>query len=97
MANRGRHRKRHVKCVIHMSMYHTSWISKVLDDATITKILDYQLIHSGKRDLTVFEKTPYASIYAGGFNWSKTLEGSSYWDNVMSEITRYKKTNMFKL
>ena len=93
MANRGRHRKRHVKCVIHMSMYHTSWISKVLDDETITKILHHQQKQSGIRDLTVFEKWPSAGASQRGFTWKYTLEGHRYWDNIMNTITTYKYSN----
>ena len=93
MANRGRHRKRHVKCILHVSRYHISWISKVLDDDTITKILDYQSDHSGNRALTIFESDPYAGTSRGGFNWANTLEGPNYWNEIMDKIKRYKLTH----
>lgn len=95
--NRGRHRKRHVKRILHVSRYSESWISDVLDDKTIDKILYYQSIHSNVRDITVFEKCYYAGESSKGFNWSNTLEGDNYWCNVMTKIDKYKRENMFRL
>ena len=97
MANRGRHRKRHVKCILHVSRYSESWISKVLNDDIINKIINYQYAHSGIHDLSVFEKNYFAGKHMNGFDWSNTLEGSDYWCKTMEKIAKYKRENMFTL
>lgn len=90
MANRGRHRKRHVKCILHVSRYHESWISKVLDDTIIDRILNYQYNQGYINDLTVFEKNPSAGRISGGFTWSETTEGHDYWEKIMDKVRSYK-------
>lgn len=88
MSNRGRHRKP-------KSRYAYSWISKVLDDCIINKILDTQEKYSAHntRNLSVFEEDPYAGKYANGFTWSGTEEGSTYWSNILDKVYRYKIEN----
>ena len=93
MANRGRHRKRHVKCVLHMPRYHESWISKVLDDNIISLMLHRQLEQGNFKDLLVFEKNPNAGRLNKGFTWSKAPEGHEYWENIMDKVTNYKQKN----
>lgn len=87
MSNRGRHRKK--------SKYSYSWISKVLNDNTIDKILTYQKHHSRYNivDLKVFENYPYADNYDGGFTWSNTEEGREYWGDIFDKINNYKIEN----
>ena len=97
MANRGRHRKRHVKHILHMSKYHESWISNVLDDETIAKILHHQFMQCGKQDLTVFERNPWSGSPQGGFTWDKTHEGHAYWEEIMYKIDNYRNKNIFKI
>lgn len=90
MANRGRHRKRHVKCILHISRHHESWISKVLDDVTIDRILNHQFQQTGMMDLSVFEKNPSAGRYNKGFTWFETIEGRDYWEETMDKLRSYK-------
>ena len=90
MANRGRHRKRHVKCILHISRYHASWISKVLDDETIDKILNHQSLQTGIMDLSIFEKNPSAGRINRGFTWGNTIEGHDYWEKIMDKLRSYK-------
>ena len=97
MANRGRHRKRHVKCILHVSKYHESWISDVLDDDTISKILEHQYNQSGIKNLTVFEKFPCAGKSQCGFIWSNTPEGHGYWEKIMYKIDDYRNKNIFEI
>ena len=97
MANRGRHRKRHVKCILHVSKYHESWISEILDDTTIDRILDHQYGQSGIRNLTIFEKFPCAGKCQQGFTWSHTPEGHNYWEKIMYKIDDYRNKNIFKI
>ena len=90
MANRGRHRKRHVKCILHVSRYSESWISKVLDDETIDRILNHQFNQSGIRDLKIFEHQYAAGSTMKGFTWMNTPEGQDYWEKTMTQIHDYK-------
>lgn len=89
MSNRGRHRKRN------KSKYSSSWISNVLDDYIIDKILINQEKYSAHtiRNLNVFEKDPYAGKYVDGFTWKQTPEGHDFWENVFSKVQNYKITN----
>ena len=88
MSNRGRHKKK-------KSKYSYSWISKVLNDNTIDKILEHQKHQSRHNivDLKVFEKCPYAGQYDGGFTWVNTEEGYEYWRNIINKIDDYKIEN----
>lgn len=85
MSNRGRHRKP-------KSRYAYSWISNVLDDWIIDRILDTQEKYSSHntRNLNVFERNPYAGKYANGFTWIHTPEGQSFWDNIFTKVRDYK-------
>lgn len=88
MSNRGRHKKK-------KSKYSYSWISKVLNDNTIDKMLEHQKHQSRDHivNLSVFEKYPYAGRYDGGFTWSDTEEGREYWDDIFDKVNNYKFTN----
>lgn len=88
MSNRGRHRKP-------KSRYSYSWISNVLDDWIIDRILDLQEQHSTlhTRNLSVFEKDPFAGKYQQGFTWADTLEEWDYWDKVFTKVNDYKIEN----
>lgn len=88
MSNRGRHKKP-------KSKYAYSWISGILDDRVIDKILDTQQKHSKHhiRNLSVFEKDPYAGVYANGFTWVDTEEGHKYWNNIFTKVWYYKIEN----
>lgn len=88
MSNRGRHHKK-------KSRYSYSWISKVLDDNIIDKILEHQKHQSGYHitNLKVFEKYPCAGRYDNGFTWVDTEEGRKYWKDVFDKVNDYKLTN----
>ncbi|MBQ7819937.1 MAG: hypothetical protein IJ341_09615 [Bacteroidales bacterium] len=88
MSNRGRHKKP-------KSKYAYSWISKILDDDTINKMLTYQKHQSRHNivDLKVFEKHPYAGQYDNGFTWVDTEEGHKYWSDVLGKVNDYKIEN----
>lgn len=85
MNNRGRHKKK-------KSKYAYSWISKILDDNVIDKILEHQK-HKSKNnivDLKVFENHPYAGSHGNGFVWKNTEEGWDYWNDVFEKVNNYK-------
>lgn len=88
MSNRGRHKKK-------KSRYSHSWISKVLDDNIIDKILEHQKHQSRYHigDLKVFEKYPYAGRYDNGFTWVDTEEEREYWQDIFDKVNDYKLTN----
>lgn len=88
MSNRGRHKKS-------KSKYAHSWISNVLDDDTIDKILTRQKEQSIDHivDLKVFEKNPHAGYRQNGFIWDATPEGWKYWCNVLDKVNNYKIEN----
>lgn len=88
MSNRGRHRKP-------KSKYAYSWISRILDDNTIDKILEYQKHQSRHNivDLKIFERDPYVNSNNNGFTWSNTKEGHRYWSNILYKVYDYKIKN----
>ena len=88
MSNRGRHHKK-------KSKYSYSWISNVLDDCIIDKILDTQEKYSAHntRNLSVFEKDPFAGKYQQGFTWIHTPEGYGFWNNIFEKVRNYKDIN----
>ena len=88
MSNRGRHKKK-------KSKYSYSWISNVLSDDIINRILDIQEQHSTHhiRNLNVFEKDPFAGKYQQGFTWADTPEEWDYWNEVFAKINYYKIEN----
>ena len=73
-----------------MSRYHESWISKVLGDKIIDKMLNNQYKQVGIKDLTIFEKNPSAGQLNKGFTWSNTTDGHGYWENIMDLVRSYK-------
>lgn len=87
MSNRGRHKKK--------SRYSHSWISKVLDDNIIDKILEHQKHQSVNNivSLWIFERNPYAGRHDNGFTWVDTEEGREYWNDVFDKVNDYKLTN----
>lgn len=88
MSNRGRHKKP-------KSKYAYSWISKVLDDNIIDKILEHQKHQSLYHivSLRVFEKYPYVGSRDCGFTWANTEEGREYWKDVFDKVNHYKVIN----
>ena len=88
MSNRGRHKKK-------KSKYSFSWISNVLDDCIIDEILDTQEKYSAHntRNLSVFERDPYAGKHSNGFTWSNTPEGWEYWNDIFTKVRDYKVIN----
>ena len=88
MSNRGRHKKK-------KSKYSYSWISNILSDDIINKMLNIQEQHSTQhiRNLSVFEKDPFAGKYQQGFTWADTPEKWDYWNNVLTKVYDYKKDN----
>ena len=58
-------------------------------EEVVEKMLEYQLLHRGKRDVSVFEKCSFDFI--NGFDWDAAIEGKSFWNGVII----CKKFNLF--
>lgn len=71
-------------------------------EEVVEKMLERQVEQGNKRDVSVFECHKSASINSGGFYWSESEEGNSFWEEVISNknfdvfFERYpKKEEMF--
>lgn len=53
-------------------------------EEVVEKMLERQVEQGNKRDVSVFECHKSASINAGGFYWSESEEGRSFWEEVIS-------------
>lgn len=73
--NRGRHRKK-------TDFYNISSLPAEIKQ----KIIKYQVMCGNKPDLEVFKKDPCARPEDGGFSWSRTKEGFTYWNGILGEI-----------
>lgn len=86
MSNRGRHKK--------ITKHTKTWITNVLAKDVILKIIQNQVDQGNPADIHIFEIDPWASKYNGGFSFSDTPEGSSYWRYVASVIQNYKDNQL---
>ena len=71
-----------------MSKYNVkSKVGTIIPDWIVEKMLDEQEKQSGERDVTVFEKNPYASIFDGedGFSWHNSKDEYDYWDEIINK------------
>ena len=57
----------------------------------VEKMLNYQVQHGNKRDITVFEDTILRDVHNGGFKWDKTVEGHIFWCDIIHK----KQFNIF--
>ena len=53
-------------------------------EEVVEKMLERQVEQGNKRDVSVFECHKSASINSGGFYWSESEEGNSFWEEVIS-------------
>lgn len=51
----------------------------------IEKMLYYQVEQGNKEDITIFKRSPNANYNMGGFQWSNTPDGYSWWNEVLNE------------
>ena len=51
----------------------------------INKMLERQYEQTGEKDVSVFEIMPINDKPDGGFNWSDTKEGFSFWNDVIDD------------
>jgi hypothetical protein len=51
----------------------------------IEKMLERQEEQGNRQDVTVFERDPQATDYRGGFNWTASPEGYSFWVEVIEK------------
>jgi hypothetical protein len=49
------------------------------------KMLDHQEKQGNKRDESVFIKQVLSILFRGGFDWDKTIEGHTFWTEVIKE------------
>jgi hypothetical protein len=49
------------------------------------KMLDHQEKQGNKRDESVFIKQVFSILFRGGFDWDKTIEGHTFWTEVIKE------------
>lgn len=73
--NRGRHRKK-------TDFYNISSLPAEIKQ----KMIKYQVMYGNKPDLEVFKKDPCAGPGDGGFSWSSTKEGFTYWYDILDKI-----------
>lgn len=65
----------------------------------VDKMLERQFEQTGKKDVSVFENKISANDDDGGFYWGKTMEGYSWWHDVITSrdfpkfYERYPKQN----
>lgn len=88
MVNRGRHKKKA------KPSYRYSWLSRVLSDSVITKMLQHQVDQGNPPNIHIFENDFTASRYGGGFTWDKTPEGWAYWEMIRVQVAEYKYNHM---
>ncbi len=66
-------------------------------EEVVEKMLEYQQLHRGKRDVSVFEK--FSFDFINGFDWNAAIEGKSFWNRVIMDknfglfFSRYPKKN----
>jgi hypothetical protein len=51
----------------------------------VEKMLYYQKEQGNKRDISVFKKNRCYNKFEGGFNWTDTKEGVSFWQYIIEE------------
>ena len=52
-------------------------------EEVVEKMLEYQQLHRGKRDVSVFEK--FSFDFINGFDWDAAIEGKSFWNRVIMD------------
>lgn len=82
--NRGRHRKSNQHLII-----------QILGKTIANRMMECQKEQGNIPNLDVFLKSPTASEYERGFNWSNTKEGHHFWFNLIIDTLQahhlYKK------
>lgn len=58
-------------------------------EEVVEKMLEYQQLHRGKRDVSVFEKLSFD--FTNGFDWDAAIEGKSFW----SKVIMYRNFDLF--
>lgn len=49
----------------------------------VQKMVDYQVEQENEANVNVFQGFSPAGYFKAGFIWSQTVEGESFWDNVI--------------
>lgn len=75
MSNRGRHRKSNQHLIV-----------KILGQNIANRIMQCQKEQGNIPNLDVFLRHPTEGYRGGGFIWSNTKEGHSYWDLLLCDI-----------
>jgi hypothetical protein len=75
MSNRGRHKKSNQHLII-----------QILGIKIANRMMECQKEQGNIPNLDVFLRTPNASRYERGFNWSNTKEGHHYWYETIIDI-----------
>ena len=52
----------------------------------VQRMLEHQYKHTGRVDITVFQKSKYAKGFSGGFWWEDTIEGDVFWVYVIADM-----------
>ena len=73
--NRGRHRKSNQHLII-----------QILGKTIANRMMECQKEQGNIPNLDLFLNSPTRSRYAGGFTWSDTKEGHSFWDHKIVDI-----------
>lgn len=69
-----------------MSKYNVkSKVGTIIPDWIVEKMLDEQERQGNKRDVTIFKKNPYASVFdeENGFSWDSSKDGYNYWYDII--------------
>ena len=51
----------------------------------VQKMLEYQVEQGNKEDISVFQRRVVTDKSCGGFSWTKTCEGTEFWNNVINK------------
>ena len=49
----------------------------------VQKMVDHQVEQENEANVNVFQEFSPAGYFKSGFIWSQTVEGESFWDNVI--------------
>ena len=74
MSNRGRHRKSNQHLVI-----------RILGKTIANRMMECQKEQGNKPNLDYFLTSPTGSRAIGGFDWSSTKEGFTFWEKQLAD------------
>jgi len=68
-----------------LSKYEPKGQLKGFPKEIIAKMLEYQFDQTGFQDVRIFESDSSSGKISGGFDWKETIEGGSFWTEVIDD------------